>query len=241
MNPNLVRTLSCRYKNNALRYIGCTVLPGVVLTGFCAQVQAVVPEGLSELNVPGFQWQVPQSMRLSGVQLHIRHFSSNSGVMPAAQSLATYTGLFQRVLTIRRKVVLSGLSSGWHWLAEIDASSTGAHGYVSALHTGAQVTGASPFASERSFAWLPPQARRQFDHQHIVDGRRVMQQVYSIALPIPALTSYVRRQLRTDGWLPEPQLAGSSGGMAWGKAQARLLLFAQQGTAGTSLYVHYIE
>lgn len=242
MNLNTVRALCRRLKDLPLWHMASTALPAAALISLCSHAQAgsPVPQSLAELNIPGFAWETQQTMHLSGVPVHVRHFSSDSAVVSAAQMLVRHSGLFERVLKLNSRVVLSGLRSGWHWLAEVDTSKSGSHGYVSALHVEAEGTD-SQYVVRPSFAWLPPQAIRQFDHQNSEGGKKVVQQVYSIALPTQRLTSYLRRQLRTGGWMPEPELAGIGAGMAWSRAGARLMLFPQQGDGGTSLYVHYSE
>src|SRR5690606_6894717 len=152
-----------------------------------------------------------------------------------------HSGLFERILKLNSKVVLSGLRSDWHWLAEIDASTTGSQGYVSALHIEADDRAQSWYSARPSFIWLPPQARRQFDHQSTMGDRKVVQQIYSVALPVRTLTSYLRRQLRTEGWAPDPEFAGMGAGTAWSRAGERVMLFPQPTASGTSLYLHYSE
>src|SRR5690606_11867519 len=125
-----------------------------------------------------------------------------------AQVLALHSGLFERVLKLNTKVVLSGMQSGWHWLAEVNTFESGSRGYVSALLVGAAGTLGSPHDAAPHFSWLPPQAKRQFDHHNTVGGRSIVQQVYSVALPMQTLTSYVRKQLRTQGWIREPEQIG---------------------------------
>src|SRR3546814_1007795 len=68
---------------------------------------------------------------------------------------------------------------------------------------------------EQGFAWLPAQARRQFAHRSDRQSRTVAQYVYSIALPVPTFTAYVRQQLRAEGWEAEPFMAGLPAHNAW--------------------------
>ncbi|NYT85852.1 hypothetical protein [Pollutimonas harenae] len=206
-----------------------------------ALAQASVTESLAALTIPGFEWEAQQTMQLSGVPMYVRRFSSNDAVIPAAQALAQHSGLFERILKLNSKVVLSGLRSDWHWLAEVDTSTSGSQGYVSALHVEVDGLAQGRYAAKSSFIWLPPQARQQFDHQSTLGNKKVVQQVYSVALPIQTLTSYVRRQLRAEGWAPEPEFAGMGASTVWRRAGARVMLFPQQGASGTSLYVHYSE
>ena len=199
------------------------------------------PAVFSSLNIPGFSWQETLAMRMSGVPFYAKHFATATEILSAAQLLMKHAPVFEHVLTLKDKVVLSGLRPGWHWLAEISKNKTGTHGYVSAMRTdksndqqGAQVSG-------HSFAWLPGHALRQFDQQNRLAGRLVTQQIYSIALPVDVLMSSVHEALRKEGWVPEPGLASMGPGTRWNRKGDHLALHAQQGTGGTSLYVHYSQ
>src|SRR3546814_2916823 len=70
-------------------------------------------------------------MLLAGVPTYYRSFSSPMQVNETARMLATNSRLFQRVVAVRNKMILSGLHAGWHWAAEIDAFGSGARGMVS--------------------------------------------------------------------------------------------------------------
>ncbi|MGB6104589.1 MAG: hypothetical protein WBF88_12180 [Pusillimonas sp.] len=216
---------------------------GLMLACLCPHALAnlPVPAGMAGLDVPGFEWGPQQTMELSGVPIYVKHFVSDIPVLRAAHALALRSGLFERVLTLNNKVVLSGLDSNWHWLAEIDAIASGSSGYVSALHVGAMDNTDRQDPVEPSFAWLPRQAKRQFDHRNTIAGRQVVQQIYSVALPVQALASYMQSRLHAAGWVPELQLSGIAHSTAWGLDGARLMLFPMQVASGTSLYVHYAE
>src|SRR5690606_28453638 len=122
-----------------LRRIACIGL-AVTLSGVPAGPAVAASAGaehLAGLVVPGFAWEAPQAMQLSGVPMHVRYFSADMVAAAAAQALAQHSGLFQRALKLNARIVLSGLHSGWHWLAQVDGSTTGSKGYVSVLHADA--------------------------------------------------------------------------------------------------------
>jgi hypothetical protein len=199
------------------------------------------PERLSSLAVQGLRWEPMQSMSLSGVPAHLKPFVSDNAAVSVALSLSTHSDLFQRVLTTPGTIVLSGLQADWHWLAQVDTLAKGAKGYVSAMRVAPALASAGPAGAEPGFPWLPRQAQRRFAYRSNMTSPIVSQHVYSIALPIQALTAYVRRQLRAEGWKAEPAIAGASAYSAWHRQTSRLMLFAQAGSVGTDLYVHYIE
>src|SRR3546814_18920219 len=108
------------------------------------------------------------------------------------------------------------------------------------MHIDPSLANADQPDPEQGFAWLPAQARRQFAHRSDRQSRTVAQYVYSIALPVPTFTAYVRQQLRAEGWEAEPFMAGLPAHNAWRREASRLVLFPQAGPAGTTLYVHHV-
>src|SRR5690606_38549580 len=131
-----------------------------------------VPDRLDTLSVPGFTWAPLQTLDMSGVPIYKKSFSSRDSVVQTAKALSEHSALFQRVLMVNDKVVLSGIQAGWHWLAEIDADATKSKGYVSAL----RVTNVEVNSRQvPSFAWLPPHSQRQFNYQSNEAGKQVLQ------------------------------------------------------------------
>src|SRR3546814_16099657 len=104
--------------------------------------------------LPQFSWSEQKSMRLAGVPTYYRSFSSPMQVNETARMLATNSRLFQRVVAVRNKMILSGLHAGWHWAAELDAFVSGAWGVVSAV----------PLR----------------DRMHVVEGKRVPVRVQNV-------------------------------------------------------------
>jgi hypothetical protein len=203
-----------------------------------AQAAYVVEARLADMAVKPFQWERRESLQLAGVPVYMQSFSSDSPAAQAAETLAVHSDIFQRVLTAKNKIVLSGLQPDWHWLAEIEATAHGSKGYVSALYVdAAQLThGGSP---QPQFRWLPPHAQRQFSLHTAAKSQAVTQQIYSVALAPPDLFAYVDQKLRDDGWVGEPALA--EGVSTWRLQNAQLMLFPKASAAGTSLFVHYVE
>ncbi|NYT61218.1 hypothetical protein H0A66_02605 [Alcaligenaceae bacterium] len=196
---------------------------------------------LAALEASPLRWGEAQLMHLSGVPVYIKSFSSPGLAVRAAQSLAVHADVFQRVLTVKNKIVLSGLASGWHWLAEIDSMAQGAGGYVSALYL--EAAGASSADSNRAspYKWLPAYARKQFGQNLEVKSQTVAQHIYSVALSPQDLATHLDKSLRDDGWASEPTLTDMAGASAWRRNQARLLLFPYASADGTSLFVHLAE
>src|SRR3546814_3235731 len=123
-------------------------------------------------------------MLLAGVPTYYRSFSSPMQVNETARMLATNSRLFQRVVAVRNKMILSGLHAGWHWAAEIDAFGSGARGMVSAVPMRLARSDAGP---EHDVAdrldWLPGGDVMNFDQQLRREEGWAMQRIYSVALP----------------------------------------------------------
>ncbi|MBP6018820.1 MAG: hypothetical protein KA735_04960 [Burkholderiaceae bacterium] len=89
---------------------------------------------MQALDLPAVVWESAHIMQVATQPLHVRSFSSSQPPVQLAKALAGHSDIFQRVLTSKHKIVLSGLQPGWHWLAEINAVPGGTQGYVSALY-----------------------------------------------------------------------------------------------------------
>lgn len=191
---------------------------------------------LASLEVPGLAWEAGQSMYLSGVPAYMRPFSSLQAPAAVAEALSAKAGVFQRVLVARRKVLLSGLNEGWHWLAHIEAAPSGAQGYVSMLGLAPGSGGPEPLP-----AWLPPGSAPAFGHTSGPHGGTVVQHVYRIPLDSRQLSTYLRKQLRAEGWVPEPALASAQTPAEWRRGGSSLKLVVAAAETGTALYVQHKE
>ena len=199
------------------------------------------PSLLASLDAPGFSWDRVQSMELAGIPVHLRPFSSPSTAHAAAESLVHHTGLFQRVLAVQDKVVLSRLDAHWHWLAEINVTSAGAAGYVSVMRIVADGVHSADSESGHDASWLPENAKRRFSQRTSVDKKILTQQLYSSAHSAGELTSYLRRKLRDSGWIKDPDFAAVPGATVWQRQHLRLTLIPIAQPEGSSLFVQYLE
>ncbi|WP_102074349.1 hypothetical protein [Pollutimonas subterranea] len=224
----------------AIKCMSLVVLSGQACATPLVATGHEVEARLATLAVKQFQWERYQAMQLSGMPSYVKSFASDLPAVESARTLAAHTDIFQRVLTLKNKIVLSGLQPGWHWLAEIEPAPPGSRGYVSALHVEAAGSNTADTGIVGSFRWLPPSATRKFSLKSDAKPHTVTQQVYSIALDPDELFAYVERGLRGEGWASEPALT-ARGSSAWRRGDARLMLFPQASMAGTSLFVHYVE
>lgn len=206
-----------------------------------AQAAHAVRARLDALEAKPLQWERLQAMQLSGVPVYVKTFLSSGPAIEAAQSLANHADIFQRVLTAKNKIVLSGMEPDWHWLAEIEPTAAGAKGYVSALYVDARRLSPATAGTDVRFGWLPSHARKQFGQDISIKSQTVAQYVYSIALQPQDLSTYINENLRREGWISEPAVTDLEGASAWRRKHARLMLFPHANTVGTSLFVHYVE
>lgn len=190
---------------------------------------------------PGsLKWHAPSSVELFGAQVHWRSFTADGSVHETAQNLALRTDLFQRVLALKNKIVLSGFKSGRHWVAEVSANRAGAAGLVSVLRVG-QSQSSHALDRRGQFGWLPPGAHLRFSQRESDGGRHVVQRVYDVDLSVEQLIIHVERALRAFGWIPGHSLATSRGTSTWQRDASRLTLFARDSIGRSSLFVHHLE
>jgi hypothetical protein len=190
---------------------------------------------------PGsLKWHAPNSVELFGAQVQWRSFTADVSVHETAQNLALRTDLFQRVMALKDKIVLSGFKSGWHWVAEVSANRAGAAGLVSALRVG-QSQSSHALDRNGQFGWLPPDAHLRFSQRESHGGRHVVQRVYDMDLSVDQLLIHVERALRASGWIADHGLATSPGTSTWQRDASRLTLFARDSIGRSSLFVHHLE
>lgn len=78
-------------------------------------------------------WQNTQSIKPNGVDINLAMFSSSLSPIDTASIINKQHPVFQKVLTMPNRVVLSGVYENHHWLADINSYKNGATGYVSSL------------------------------------------------------------------------------------------------------------
>ncbi|HEY9280378.1 MAG TPA: hypothetical protein VIP51_09930 [Eoetvoesiella sp.] len=190
-----------------------------------------------------FKWSGTQEMQLFGVPVLLRDFTAPISLLTAAQSLSTHIDRFQQVMAFKDKITLSGIKADWHWVAELEATSYGVKGLVSALHIDpVQLKHALENRSHDMAGWLPQQARLRFSDRSALQGRYLTQQVYSVQLQPTELIAYAQTRLLNQGWRNDPQAAWFPEASVWRRGAARLMLIAKEDAAtGSSLFVHYFE
>lgn len=89
---------------------------------------------LSPLQAFGeLSWDPPWEVHVNGQRLSITTFSSPLAPDRVAQELVRADSSFQRYLLAEGRILLSGIVSGQHRLADIQVAASGSHGYVSTL------------------------------------------------------------------------------------------------------------
>lgn len=203
-----------------------------------AALQESLQEQIGRFAVPGASWQAVQTIRLSGVRLQSAQFSSSESPLTVVRALSDHPTVFQRVLTTRGAIILSGLGAGQHWLAEIQPHAAGTTGRVSALPLGRDAKSAHGHAPTVPYEWLPSGAATRFSYHDADVAGNVLQHIFSIPMPADAVSAYVSERLRTDGWVIDPLLASASGHNAWHRRGKQLVLGATARGEASLLYVY---
>lgn len=213
-------------------------LLGAVVTAASAGIPARVPVGL---DVPGVQWEPIHRWSLAGVPLTHRPFSSSLSPVQLAAALSSQTKLFQRVMASGSRWILSGVSPGAHWLAEIRPTEAGAAGYVSALST--QAMQARPATghvlAHHGLPWLPAAAAPVVSLKGSATPGPT-QSLYRVTWPLPVLVSNLRAGLARHGWRPLLQGSHAALPAQWHQGSQRLLVSAHDLPDGNAyVYVQH--
>lgn len=78
-------------------------------------------------------WQGMQNHSPNGVSINVAMFNSQLNLLNTAQLISHQHPIFQKVLTLPNRVVLTGIYKNQHWLADINTYKNGVTGYVSSL------------------------------------------------------------------------------------------------------------
>lgn len=93
------------------------------------------------------QWDEPWHVSSNGQRLSIETFASGMQPDAVVQEIVRHNMAYQRYLVADGRVLLSGVSSAAHWLAEVRGHPEGTHGYVSALYFDAARAGGTSLAA----------------------------------------------------------------------------------------------
>lgn len=84
-------------------------------------------------TIASVDWHQEWNVRMRGHSVSVREFTSRRSVEEAVREIAR-SGRYERYLIADGRILLSGVSDGRHWLAQVQGSPEGASGYVSALY-----------------------------------------------------------------------------------------------------------
>ena len=84
-------------------------------------------------SIASLDWHQEWNVRMRGHSVSVREFTSRRSVEEAVREIAR-SGRYERYLVADGRVLLSGVNSGRHWLAQVQGHPEGASGYVSALY-----------------------------------------------------------------------------------------------------------
>ncbi len=109
----------------------------------------------------GIAWDEPWALRVNGQQLSVQTFSSALPPDAVAQQLVRDDSNYERYLVSEGRILLSGITSGQHRVADIQVSPGGSHGYVSTLvfvDVQAKVSPGNGYAAPSRLVQGPPGA-----------------------------------------------------------------------------------
>lgn len=196
---------------------------------------------LQSLELPGAVWDAASTVNVSGLPLHMRSFASSQTPVQVARALARQGSVFQRVLTGRHKIVLSGLQPGWHWLAEINAQPEGAQGYVSALYVEANDLNPSAALTEPLPHWIPAGSQRRFSHSAMLPSGQLTQQAYRIPVPVAQVFQQASNSLQDDGWIADSSSMTLSNHRRWTRQGGALTVFAYPDPLGSAVLIQHMQ
>lgn len=195
---------------------------------------AMVWAEYSEIMTPldGVVWKDTQSSHIGGVAIRTVSFMSPLSAHALTEKFSRSYEAFDRVLMASDQFVLSGLEGGWHWMAMIGSTPTGAAGYISKMKT----QGTPSVVPE----WLPPHVRVMFSHSEVLESMAVNQYVYQHRWPIDQFHDYVGDRLKRQGWtlLTSSQFAPSQ--LSWQRRGETLTISIASGNQPRTVFVQHV-
>lgn len=180
----------------------------------------------------GFAWDDTELMIMEGVAIRTASFVSSDSIVRAAQRLTEVSTVFDRVLTLPEHIILSGVKDNRHWLGSIQASATGASGYVSAMQ-GEPVLGGTPPA------WLPPGAATVFALKDGTDSQASTQHVHRFPVHTHALRARLAQRLAQQGWKQHTDSDTQGRPWRWYRAHEQLLIVVTADQDGALMFTHH--
>lgn len=225
------------------RRVACLLLFLLSATAAPAADGDPVGSGFSVLKTQvRVSWRDMTTMALGGVSVHYRTFFSRMSVYGTAEAFARESGMFDRVLAFKDRVVLSGARNGWHWVADIGPESSGAQGLVSAMPLNPLADKGSPTPAVGAAPdWLPEGSGLYFDQTLTQAGMTVRQSIHRLSQPPAAAGNAVRERLVGLGWSRMPgEPGGQSGQMeVWARERSRLMFEITPDVSGSALFVQF--
>lgn len=185
-------------------------------------------------------WRNMTTMALGGVPVHYRTFLSRMPVHGTAEAFARESGMFDRVLAFKDRVVLSGVRNGWHWVVDIGPESSGARGLVSAMPLNPVAAWGAPMPAVGAAPdWLPAGSRLYFEQTLNQAGMTVRQSIHRLPQPPAAVGDAVTERLAGLGWSRMSGEPGSEHGQmeVWVRERSRLMFAIVPDVSGSALFV----
>ena len=179
-------------------------------------------------------WDDVESLRVGGVFIRTAAFRSSDSGDTLARKFTKATTVFDRLLTTPGYRFLTGVRDGWHWLAQINASSSGAYGYVSVLQAASVPVIASP-------TWLPAHTSALFSFSDVVDGKTVTQHVHRFFGTVSALRHHLEQRLMQQGWTHQTNHDATDNTWQWNRPGGDLVVMMIPDKAGVIVFTHSVS
>ncbi|MEO6985800.1 MAG: hypothetical protein ABI155_10685 [Paralcaligenes sp.] len=212
------------------------------LSSATARADGRLFNGLLQIEAAGFAWSEPQEVKVFEVPVYLRSFTAAVPVEKAAQILARNTKFFHETLASRQKIILSGTRPDSHWVAEINATSEGAQGLVSALSLDpGRLNKALSLRSGLEASWVPQPARLHFSQMSVVHGQVLRQQIYRVGHLRDEMETQLHTRLKALGWRDVSTEEWPSVGRVWRLGRQRLVLVSAAAAGESTLFVQHFQ
>lgn len=213
----IAKFLSSPYAEGIFRYSLILVLCAVPVVEVHGSRLTESDDILQHFNSVDLVWHDVESIRVGDVVIRTAAFRSSDSADSLARKFTIATTVFDQLLTAPGHLLLSGLRDGWHWLAQINVSSSGAYGYVSVLQVATVPATASP-------TWLPAHTPALFSFSDVVGGKRVTQHVHRFSGAVSALRVHLEQRLIQQGWKRQTNHDATDKTWRWYRPEEDLVL-----------------
>lgn len=207
-----------------------------------------VPDIAQRLALSDLWWQENHHFSAAGVPLHAREFTTRHEPAALAQAWADTATVFQRMLVLPGRLILSGLEGAWHWLASLEPTEVGTRGTVSVLfahdsnaHLPEHVVGPADAVQGQIHQWLSAVGDRVLDstiHEH---SRDVALAAYRSDWSPAQLRDYLAARLQAQSWVPMRTAQLTDSAWSWKRGSSQLVIVVAAEGPGSVVFVQHLR